>query len=398
MSSLLSTVAFHHSQLVLSVAGVSSHPRDVLVPPASFGVHSLTFDLSLQHRNEASTYASLMQLLVPPLSTVTSRFSSLRQLSLRLHSYNVLSHTSLLSTIISSTAALPVLERLTLWNDDADAVAQRDSHRPNFCLNLSALANLPALRHLTLCLPLYADDYADIFSLPGIHTIHLCNSRRRTQLYMPLAVLTALPSLLSPSCRTLRLPELGLFHPHMPHGAPRHTSSEPAKQLMELIRQQAAGRADGLQYLAVTGGSQNHALLLAPAFPSLTALRVDSMGYPHDAAAVLPAIADLPCLQHLSVVVGEWADESVWEQFLTRVGSRLRTVHLHELNKRCRDVSLLLFIFFSAMQKPSTLVYRLLKWQLTDGHFLYQHDSNKPQRSETIHNPQRASSHLTSVE
>ena len=329
----LSLIAFHHSHLQLSVAAIASRPRHLLVPPSALGVHSLTFDLSLRHRDDASSYASLMQLLMPPAQSVISRFSALRQLALHLHSYNTTSHSSLLSTLIPSSAAFPQLERLTLWNDDASAALPGHDSRPDFCLELFALSRLPSLRYVTLCLPLYVDDYADVFTLPGIHSISLCNPPLRRQLLMPPSVLLSLPSLLSPFCRTLQLPELNHAQPGTDTalGPPNRSSPDAVRQVMDTIRQQAAGRADGLEYLSITAGPGDHAVLLAPAFPSLTALRIDTMPFPHDYAVVLPLLADRPLFQHFDVAIGEWPDRPAWEQFLSRAGPRIRTAHMRNL-------------------------------------------------------------------
>ena len=251
----ISPVAFHHSHLYLSMFAVRDRPPHLLVPPPAFGVHSLAVDLSIRYRNDTSSYAALTQLLAPPVPSVISRFSSLRQLCLRLRleSCHVFSHSSLLSTLVPSSAALPFLERLTVWNFDAPAVLREHVTRPDFRLDLSlALSRLPSIRHLTLCLPLHTNDYAAILSLPSIHTINLRSPRFQNYLIMPQSLLVILPSLLSPSCRTLQLPRLNNDLPDTPEDGPSTIESvEPAKSLMEQIREQAPRRAVGLQFLAV---------------------------------------------------------------------------------------------------------------------------------------------------
>ena len=51
----------------------------------------------------------------------------------------------------------------------------------------------------------------------------------------------------------------------------------------------------------------------------------------HDAAAALPACAKLPNLQHISIALGLLPDKTVWEEFLSRAGSRIRTAHLRDM-------------------------------------------------------------------
>ena len=130
--------------------------------------------------------------------------------------------------------------------------------------------------------------------------------------------------MLSPSCRELALPRLCTESSDLPNGPPSRSSPELARAFLNRIKTQqpAAGEEAGLRYLAVTGGPRDHALLLAPSFPSLTALRVDSMRCQHDAAAVLPLLAERPHLQHISAAIGDCTDRTEWERFLARAGGR----------------------------------------------------------------------------
>ena len=58
------------------------------------------------------------------------------------------------------------------------------------------------------------------------------------------------------------------------------------------------------------------------------------MLFPHDYAAVLPLLVDRPLhLQHINVALGYQPDKAVWEQFLCRAGSRIRTAHVRELDR-----------------------------------------------------------------
>ena len=332
----LPPVAFHHSHLELRNASVASRPRALLVPTAALGVQSFTFDLRLHqsHSETTEAFALLTQLLAPPWSAAASPFSSLRTLNIRLDWSNSGSNHFVLSTLFPSTAAFPYLKRLTVCNSDTTTQVCQSDDRLHCRLSLSALANLRSLRHLTLCLPLSVDDYGDVFSLPTIETINLCNPLLNHELSMPQSVLLALQSVLSTSCRTLRLPRLNNEQCGSPYAPHYYTSVKPTKQLMTSItRQAAAGQGDGLQYLAMAGGGHDHALLLAPAFPSLTALRVDALWVAHDTAAVLPALAGLPFLQHLSVALGPQPVKALWEQFLRRAGSRMKTAHVRDLDK-----------------------------------------------------------------
>ena len=81
----------------------------------------------------------------------------------------------------------------------------------------------------------------------------------------------------------------------------------------------------------MSGGHRDHALLLAPAFPSLTALYVETIRFQHDLAAVLAALANRPFLRHISVAIGYEPVRDVWEQFLRQAGQRIKTAHLREL-------------------------------------------------------------------
>ena len=245
----LSTIAFHHSHLELSTATVAKRPRHLLVPASARGVHSLTFN---GYGDDAASNAALTQLAAQSPPTAASCFSALRSLSIRLRFSQETSHSSFQSALTPSTAAFPMLERLSLWPTSFELDARKAERWPDFGLFPAALADFPHLHHLTVCLPLHTDEYAAIFTLPFIHTINLCTSPRYSELVMPHAVFVALPSQLSPSCYSLTLPRLDTELPSMLPWAPRkQMSPEPARQMVEQIRQQAAGPCgSGVQCLA----------------------------------------------------------------------------------------------------------------------------------------------------
>ena len=329
----LTAPAFHHSHLHLTAPRLLSlppRPRSRL-PPAVCGVHSVhctvfAAQMALSGRVDRALPDALLELLSPPTPLASSPFSALRRLFLRFQS-GLGDGASFLSALFPFPAAFPGLESLTLWRDDDPGRGRPDPLSPD-ALSLSALSHLPSLQRLTLRLPLRACDWADFLPLPSLHSLVLVAA---VGLEMPPSVLLALPSLLSPSVRSLRLPYLD--HQLLRIGVRHPAAQVKSKDVACQVRRQAVGEGSpGLQSLWVTGGNCDHALLLAPAFPSLTALRVDAMWHQIDWAAVAPALQDLPSLQHLSVAVGGGADRALWADFLSAAGPRLLSLHLRELH------------------------------------------------------------------
>ena len=365
----LTPLAFAHSHLHLTAKCLLSLPHGSPLPPSIFGVYSLTCDqlISDDRRSGArdASRQSAVRLLIPPSVQSPSPFSSLRRLSVHFLSANGRGGSSVLSSIFPSPAAFPVLHSLSLlqqsWPSD------HPHGRVRGALALSALSHLASLHHLTLCLPLRADDWADVLTLPSLRSLRLLTCREGESLNMPPAVLMALPALLSPSCHTLTLPRTYNGLTALPHGPPSHSSPEPARAIVQRIERQTTGAEGdtGLQYLAITGGPHDHSLLLAAAFPSLTALRVDGMWFQNDAAVVLPLCANLPSLQHISCAIGDWVDVRLWTELLSSAGARLKSVHLRELHRIPTAVNEWLELLLEHCTGVESLSLAMSQWLFT---------------------------------
>ena len=269
---------------------------------------------------------ALLQLLAPPSPLAASPFSALRRLSLRFQS-GLSNGASFLSDLFPSPAAFPGLQWLTLWRDDYPGHTRPDPDSPDW-LSLSALSHLPALQGLTVRLPLRAADWGDFLPLPSLSSLVVLPAR---WLEMPPPVILGLPSLLSPSICALRLPELDHQLLRISVRDREGFQAKSRDVAEQFTRQLLDEGLPGLQSLWVTGGHCDHALLLAPSFPSLTALRADCTLHQTDWAVVLPALQELPSLQHLSVAIGQGSDLELWADFLSSAGARLLSLHLREL-------------------------------------------------------------------